>query len=143
MFSATMALNGLIGMGANHDWATHMIGHELTALYGIDHARTLALILPSLLKVQREQKREKLVQYAQRVWNIPLMDHDKMIDAAIANTEDFFNHVGVPTKLKYYKIEKTDFPRIVAQVRTHIPINLGENRDIDEEKILQILDEAY
>jgi NADP-dependent alcohol dehydrogenase len=143
MFSATMALNGIIGMGTNHDWATHMIGHELTALYGIDHARTLALVLPSLLKVQREQKREKLIQYAQRVWNIPLMDHDKMIDAAITNTEDFFNHVGVPTKLKYYKIEKSDFPKIVAQVRNHIPMNLGENRDIDEQKILQILEGAY
>ena len=143
MFCATMALNGLIGCGVTHDWATHMIGHELTALYGIDHARTLAVIHPSLLRLQKDSKKEKLMQYASRVWNIPQGDPDQMIQMAILKTEDFFNSVGVPTKLKFYKIETSDFAKIAAAVRKHIPMNLGENHDIDEAKILAILEGAY
>ena len=70
MWAATMALNGLIGAGVPQDWATHMIGHELTALHGIDHARTLAIVLPALLN-ERRPKRAKLLQYAERVWASP------------------------------------------------------------------------
>jgi len=79
--------------------ATHMIGHELTALYGIDHARTLAIVLPSLLQVQRADKREKLLQYAERVWGIQGGSEDERIDAAIARTRAFFEGVGIPTRL--------------------------------------------
>ena len=68
MWAASMALNGLIGAGVPQDWSTHLIGHELTALYGIDHARTLAIVLPANLQVRRQEKREKLLQYAARVW---------------------------------------------------------------------------
>lgn len=143
MWSATMALNGLIGSGVNHDWATHMMGHELTALYGIDHARTLALIMPSLLRVQKELKKEKLLQFASRVWKLEGPSADKKIDEAINLTEDFFNRMGVPTKLKVYKIQKDDFPKIINAVKSHIPVNLGENRDIDENKMMQILEGAY
>ena len=70
VWSATMALNGIIGAGVPQDWATHMIGHELTALFGIDHGQTLAIVYPALLEVRRNQKRAKLLQYAQRVWHI-------------------------------------------------------------------------
>lgn len=70
VWSATLALNGLIGAGVPQDWATHMIGHELTAMFGIDHGQTLALVYPSVMEVMREQKQAKLVQYAERVWNI-------------------------------------------------------------------------
>ncbi len=143
MFSATMALNGLIGSGVTHDWATHMMGHELTALYGIDHARTLAVILPSLLRVQKESKREKLLQFADRVWDIKGGTPEERITQAINMTEDFFNRMGLPTKLKFYKIEKSDFPKIVEAVQNHIPVSLGENQDIDKEKMLQILEGAF
>ena len=143
MWSATMALNGLIGSGVNHDWATHMMGHELTALYGIDHARTLALILPSLLRVQKDVKKEKLLQFATRVWKLEGGTPESRINEAINLTEDFFNRMGLPTKLKVYKIEKDEFPKIIQAVRSHIPVDLGENGDINEDKMMQILEGAY
>lgn len=143
MFSATMALNGLIGSGVTHDWATHLIGHELTALYGIDHARTLAVILPSLLRVQSESKKEKLLQFAERVWDLEGGKPEDRINQAINMTEDFFNRMGLPTKLKFYKLEKSDFSKIVEAVQNHIPESLGENKDIDREKMFKILEGAY
>ena len=142
MWSATMALNGLIGSGVVHDWATHMIGHELTALYGIDHARTLAVVLPSLLRELKVEKKEKLLQFAKRVWNVQSSTEDKMIEEAITLTEDFFNSLGVPTKLKVYDIKEDDLPKIADAVRSHIPVDLGENQNIDREKIITILKRA-
>lgn len=142
MWCATMALNGLIGAGAVHDWSTHMIGHELTGLFGIDHARTLATILPSVLRVQKEQKKEKLLQYARRVWNIQTPDVDRSIEEAILMTEDFFNSMGLPTKLRVYKVEEKDFGKIIESLRKHIPVNLGENQDIDQARVEEILRKA-
>lgn len=139
MWCATMALNGLIGAGAVHDWSTHMIGHELTGLFGIDHARTLATILPSVLRVQKEQKKEKLLQYARRVWTIQTPDVDRSIEEAILMTEDFFNSMGLPTKLRVYKVEEKDFGKIIESLREHIPVNLGENQDIDQARVEEIL----
>jgi len=101
MWSATMALNGLIGAGVPQDWTTHMIGHELTGAHGIDHARTLSIVLPAVMKVRREEKREKLLQYAERVWHIREGDDDARIDQAIAATETFFEKMGVPTRLSH------------------------------------------
>ncbi|MCO4756281.1 MAG: iron-containing alcohol dehydrogenase [Bacteriovoracaceae bacterium] len=139
MWSATMALNGVIGAGAVHDWSTHMIGHELTALYGIDHARTLAVVLPSLLRVQKDVKKDKLLQFARRVWNVQATDADKAIEEGILLTEDFFNSLGVPTRLGVYKVKEEDIETIVQSLRKHIPANLGENKDIDDEKVQKIL----
>ena len=143
MLSATMALNGIIGIGVDQDWATHQIGHELTALYGIDHARSLAVILPSLLRIQKETKKDKLVQFALRVWNIPTTDSDTMIEKAIQSTENFFKSLGVPTKLSFYKIPKQDFQKITDAVHKHASGNLGENQNLNKERILQILEAAY
>ena len=84
MWSATLALNGLIGAGVPQDWATHMIGHELTGGYGIDHARTLSIVLPAVMKIKRDAKREKLLQYAARVWQLNDGSEDARIDEAIA-----------------------------------------------------------
>lgn len=139
MWSATMALNGLIGVGVVQDWATHMIGHELTALYGIDHARTLALVLPSLLRELKEQKEEKLLQFASRVWKLDTTNKDQAIEQAINLTEDFFNKVGVPTKLKVYNISAEELPKIADAVASHIPVSLGEERNIDRAMIIKIL----
>ena len=100
MWVATQALNGLIGAGVPQDWATHLIGHELTAQHGIDHARTLAIVLPSLLEVQREHKRDKLLQYASRVWGIEEGDEAQRIDAAIDRTRAFFERLGIDTRLR-------------------------------------------
>lgn len=130
MWVATMALNGLIGAGVPQDWATHMIGHELTAAHGIDHARTLAIVLPSLLNVQREQKREKLLQYAARVWQIDSGTEDQRIDEAIRRTVQFFESLGVKTRLADYELGTEAIDNIVAQLEVHGMTKLGERKDI-------------
>jgi NADP-dependent alcohol dehydrogenase len=139
MWAATNALNGHIGNGVVQDWATHMIGHEITALYNIDHARTLALILPSLLRVQKDSKKKKLVQFAERVWKISGGTPETRIEEAINRTEDFFNSVGLPTRLKVYKLGENEVEEIITSLKSHIPGNLGENQDLDETKIREIL----
>jgi len=90
MWTATMALNGLIGVGVPQDWSTHMIGHELTALYGLDHAQTLAVVLPALMQQQRQQKRDKLLQYGRRVFQLQHLDEERLIDETISHTRQFF-----------------------------------------------------
>ena len=130
MWVATLALNGLIGAGVPQDWATHMIGHELTALYHIDHARTLAIVLPSLLEVQRQHKREKLLQYAQRVWNINDGSEDHRIDQAIACSRQFFESLGIKTRLSDYGLGAQAIDDVVAQLEAHGMSALGERRNI-------------
>ena len=131
MWTATQALNGLIGAGVPQDWATHMIGHEITALYGLDHAQTLAIVLPNLLQQRRDAKRAKLLQFAARVWDIHSGTEDERIDAAIAHTRAFFESVGVKTRLSDYGIGANAVDRIVAQLEAHGMKKLGEHRDID------------
>lgn len=139
MWATTQALNGLIGSGVVHDWSTHMIGHELTALFGIDHARSLAVVLPSLLREQKNHKKDKLIKFAKNVWKLEIEDENDLIEKAILLTEDFFNSVGVPTKLKIYKIGESDINNVIESLRKHIPVNLGENQDIDQDKVKRIL----
>jgi NADP-dependent alcohol dehydrogenase len=143
MWAATLALNGLIGVGVPQDWATHMIGHEITAMHGVDHAQTLAIVLPALLKVQREGKREKLLQYAARVWQETDGSEDARIDAAIARTEKFFNDVGAPTRLSAYGIERGSIEKIVGQLEKHGFTRLGERGDLSLDKIRKILEIAF
>ncbi|MEI7613190.1 MAG: alcohol dehydrogenase [Betaproteobacteria bacterium] len=127
MWTATMALNGLIGAGVPNDWATHMLGHELTALHGLDHAQTLAVILPAMLQVRREEKREKLLQYAERVWGLHADDDEARIDLAIEHTRLFFESLGVATRLADYGIGKDAIPALLAQLERHGMVTLGEN----------------
>jgi len=131
MWTASLALNGLIGAGVPQDWATHMIGHELTALYDIDHARTLAIVLPALLDVQRDKKRAKLLQYAQRVWGIDAGSEDERIDAALAATRHFFEILGIPTRLAAYGLGTAAVNAVVGQLGAHGMTRLGEHGDID------------
>ncbi|EZP38826.1 iron-containing alcohol dehydrogenase [Janthinobacterium lividum] len=142
MWTATLALNGLIGAGVPQDWATHMIGHELTALYDIDHARTLALVLPALLDVQREQKRGKLLQYGERVWNITEGSDDERIDTAIARTRAFFEGLGIPTRLSAYQLGQEAVEAVLTQLEAHGMTSLGEHRDIDLARSRRILEAA-
>ena len=102
MWSCTLALNGLIQQGVPGDWAIHMMGHELTALFGIDHARTLAVVTPSHYKYNFEAKKEKLAQYAERVWNVTEGNQEDKAYAAIEKTEAFFHQLGIDTKLSHY-----------------------------------------
>ncbi len=126
MWSATMALNGLIGCGVPGDWSVHSIGHELTALHKIDHARTLAIVLPGLWKVLKEEKKEKLLQYGRRVWNINEGTESECINAAIARTAEFFESLGIPTHLSDYGINAGTIDEIVRRFEKRGWLNLGD-----------------
>jgi NADP-dependent alcohol dehydrogenase len=140
MWTATLALNGLIGAGVPQDWATHMIGHELTALYGLDHAQTLAVVLPAMLRVRREAKREKLLQYAARVWNIVEGNEDDRIEQAIARTEAFFREVGVGTRLPDYQLGADAIEPVVKALEAHRMVKLGEHRDVTPDVSRKVLE---
>ncbi|EOC1302961.1 alcohol dehydrogenase [Cronobacter dublinensis] len=130
MWAATQALNGLIGAGVPQDWATHMLGHELTAMHGLDHAQTLAVVLPALWNEKRNEKRAKLLQYAGRVWNITEGSDDERIDAAIAATRRFFETMGAPTRLRDYGLDGSSIPALLAKLDEHGLTALGEHQDI-------------
>lgn len=139
MWVATLALNGLTAAGVPQDWSTHLVGHELTALYGLDHAQTLAIILPSMLQVRKAQKREKLLQYAERVWGLRDGSEDQRIDAAIKQTRAFFERVGVATRLSNYQLDDSCIDPVLAQLETNGMIALGEHQDITPEVCRQVL----
>jgi NADP-dependent alcohol dehydrogenase len=142
MWSATMALNGLIGAGVPQDWSTHMIGHELTGAFGIDHARTLSIVLPAVMKVRKEQKREKLLQYATRVWQITEGDDNARIDKAIRLTEEFFETMQVPTRLSDVDLGSKDIDLLIERLEQHGMTALGENNDITLAVSREILTQA-
>jgi NADP-dependent alcohol dehydrogenase len=142
MWAATMALNGLIGAGVPQDWATHMIGHELTALHHIDHARTLAIVLPALLNECRDAKRAKLLQYGERVWGISTGSENERISAAIAKTRDFFERMGIATRLSAYGLDASDIDLLIAQLEAHGMTQLGEHSDITPAVSRRILEAA-
>ncbi|WP_029590395.1 alcohol dehydrogenase [Franconibacter pulveris] len=142
MWAATMALNGLIGAGVPQDWATHMLGHELTAMHGLDHAQTLAVVLPALLNEKREQKREKLLQYAERVWNLREGGEEARIDAAINATRHFFEQMGTPTRLSAWGLDGSTIPALLAKLEEHGMTQLGEHRDITLEVSRRIYEAA-
>jgi len=140
MWCATLALNGLIGVGVPQDWATHMIGHELTVMHGLDHAQTLAVVLPSVLTVKKEQKTAKLLQYAERVWGICDGDDSERIDMAIEKTRSFFESLQVKTRLSDYGIKEESISKLVAQLEQHGMVKLGEKKNITPEISRTILE---
>jgi NADP-dependent alcohol dehydrogenase len=142
MWAATLALNGLIGAGVPQDWATHMIGHELTALHNIDHARTLAIVLPAMLNERRVQKRAKLLQYGERVWSIRSGSDDERITAAIAQTRDFFERMGIPTRLSAYGLGAEAIDVVVRQLEEHGMTQLSEHRDVTPAVSRRVLEAA-
>lgn len=142
MWSATQALNGLIACGVPSDWTTHMIGHEITALHGLDHAQTLAIILPAVMAIKKKDKQEKLLQYAERVWGINSGSVDARIDAAIGKTRDFFESVGVPTRFGSYKLTYEDVGVIPERLVNQGMSQLGERKNTTFEVVVTILQEA-
>lgn len=139
MWSATMALNGLIAVGVPQDWATHMIGHELTAYHGIDHARTLAIVLPGVMQIKREQKKEKLLQLGERVWGVTNGTDDQRIDQTIQKTVEFFESVGIPTRLPAYSVPKETITTISDRFRQR-GYKIGEKANIGPQEIELILE---
>ncbi len=142
MWSATCALNGFIGTGVPQDWSTHMIGHEITALFGIAHGRTLAIILPHLLRERKDKKKAKLLQYAERVWGITTGSDENKIDKAIDNTEAFFNSLGIITNLSHYGIDTTGVDKVVSNLEKMGMTALSETRDLDLDTVKKILTAA-
>lgn len=142
MWCATQALNGLIGCGVPQDWATHALGHELTALYGIDHAQSLAVVLPGMMNQQRERKRAKLLQYGERVWGIRSSDgdDDARAEQAIARTDEFFRSLGVGTRLSDYNIP-AEAAEVVAERLAKRGMKLGEHGNMGEKEIQEILNQ--
>jgi NADP-dependent alcohol dehydrogenase len=139
MWAATMALNGLLSCGVATDWATHRIGHELTALFEIDHARTLAIIWPGLMRKMKNEKGEKLLQFARQVWKINNGTPDERIEKAIKKTEDFFNSMGIPTRLSDYNLNDGDVEKVVENLIRNKQTELGEHKTVTPEKVREIL----
>jgi NADP-dependent alcohol dehydrogenase len=144
MWSCTMALNGLIQKGVPTDWAVHAMGHELTALYGIDHARTLAIIAPSHYRFNFEAKKEKLAQYAERVWNITEGILEEKATAAIDRTEAFFNQMGIDTTLSAYT---EDYHGTAEEINKRFTnrgwTGLGEHQSLTPANVEEIVKMAY
>jgi len=144
MWSCTMALNGLIQKGVPTDWAVHAIGHELTALFGIDHARTLAVIAPSHYKFNFEDKKEKLAQYGERVWNITEGSTEDKAHAAIEKTVAFFHELGIDTKLSDYTKDYEGTAEKISQRFTDRGwTGLGEHQTLSPDKVEKIVKMAY
>lgn len=139
MWSATMALNGLIGVGVPQDWATHMIGHELTAFHGIDHAQTLAIVLPGVMHIQRNLKKDKILQLGERVWGITEGNEDSKINQTIQKTVEFFESLGIRTRLPEYQVPLETIDTICTRFEKR-GFKIGEKADIGPAEIRMILE---
>ncbi|MBR5455030.1 MAG: iron-containing alcohol dehydrogenase [Rikenellaceae bacterium] len=138
MFSATMALNGYIAQGVTEDWATHMIGHELTALAGVTHGASLAIVLPATMSVLREQKQGKILQYGERIWGITEGTVEERVEQAIARTREFFASLGLAVTLTEAGVPESVIDTI-AERFTKIGAGYGEAGNVNGEIARQIL----
>ena len=144
MWSCTMALNGLIQKGVTSDWAVHMMGHELTAQFGIDHARTLAVIAPSHYRYNFEAKKEKLAQYAERVWNVTEGSLEEKANQGIEHLEKFFQSLGIATKLSDYTENYEGTAELVEKTFLDRKwLALGERGIVKPEDAKKIVEMAY
>ncbi|WP_276495722.1 iron-containing alcohol dehydrogenase [Pontibacter litorisediminis] len=139
MWAATMALNGVIRVGVPTDWATHYIAHELTALHGIDHARTLAIVFPALLRYKSESKKEKLLQYGERVWGVGSGTEDERLEATLQATIAFFESLGIKTRLSDYEVGEDTIRTIIRRFEERGVKDLGERADIQIQDVKEIL----
>ena len=142
MWAQNLALNGLIAQGVPQDWTTHYIGHELTALFGIDHARSLAIGLPAVMQARRAQKAEKIAQLGTRVFGIQGATNDEIIDRTIDKTVSFFEELGIPTRLSAYGLGEEVIPQVVAKLKASRRLRMGERLDITPDEAGKILARA-
>ncbi len=136
MLLANQALNGFIGSGMTQDWATHYIGHELTAFYGLDHGQSLAVVQPQLLRVQKEQKQEKLLQLGKNVFGV-----NTDSESVIVSLEELYKSVGISTNLNDYNIDDKVIAKVIPSLEAHGMSAIGEHGDITldvSEKILNM-----
>ena len=139
MLSATMGLNGFLALGVTQDWCTHMIGHELTALHGLTHGATLAIVFPGTLRVLREQKKGKILQYGERIWNITSGSDDERIEKTIAKTEEFFASLGLSTRLHQENIGEATIAEIERRFNERKE-TFGENANVTGSVARKILE---
>ncbi len=139
MWCATMALNGLIGAGVPTDWATHYIGHELTALHGLDHAQTLAIVMPGMWQVLKEEKKEKLLQYGERIWNITTGTEDERVMEAIHKTEAFYHSLDVKTRLIDYNVPEETIETIAIRFDKRMWRAFGDRRLVTPDVVRKVL----
>lgn len=139
MLCATTGLNGFISMGVSQDWATHMIGHELTALQGLTHGVTLAIVYPGLLRTLKKQKEAKLLQYGARIWGITQGTPEERADRAIEKTEDFFRSLGLPTRLEEAHIDESTIKEIERRFNERNAA-YGEEKNVNAKKAREILE---
>ncbi|MDP3435994.1 MAG: iron-containing alcohol dehydrogenase, partial [Bacteroidales bacterium] len=142
MLSATMALNGFISMGVTQDWATHMIGHELTALHGLTHGHTLTILLPGTMWVMRNEKGEKIIQFGKRVFGVDIQDRDEAILETIRRTEDLFLMLGFKIKLSENGVTQKTIDEIERRF-TERNYKLGENRSVTPTVAREILERVF
>lgn len=144
MWSCTLALNGLIQKGVPGDWAVHLMGHELTALFGIDHARTLAIVAPSHYRFNFEAKKEKLAQYGKRVWGLTGDNIDEVAKAAIVKTEEFFHSMDIKTTLSEYTEDyKGTAEKISGRFTARGWNGIGEHKSLTPADVQQIVEMSY
>ena len=139
MLSATMGLNGFLALGVTQDWCTHMIGHELTALHGLTHGATLAIVFPGTLRVLREQKKGKILQYGERIWNITSGSDDERMEKTIAKTEEFFASLGLSTRLHQENIGEATIAEIERRFNER-RVAFGENANVTGSVARKILE---
>lgn len=139
MWAATWGLNGWINCGVEQDWATHMIGHELTAFYGLDHGQTLAIVLPGVMEIMKKQKAKKICQLGREVFAINEENDDKQIELTIKAVEHFFNKVGVKTRLSDYGLGNEAIGKVVKRFEER-RWKVGEKQNIDFNKVREILE---
>lgn len=139
MLSATMGLNGFLALGVTQDWCTHMIGHELTALHGLTHGATLAIVFPGTLRVLKEQKKGKILQYGERIWNINSGSDDERIEKTIAKTEEFFASLGLSTRLHQENIGEATIAEIERRFNER-KVAFGENANVTGSVARKILE---
>lgn len=139
MWSATMALNGLIGAGVPQDWSSHKIGHELTAFHGIDHARTLAIVFPGIMDVMRSSKKDKILQYGERIWGIYDGTPEQRIDQAIEKTITFFESLGLPVRLSDYGVTSKTIEKIRERFKQR-ETRMGEHKNVDFNVVAEVLE---
>lgn len=140
MWCATMALNGMISCGVPGDWSIHSIGHELTVIHNIDHARTLAVVLPGLWTILKDEKREKLLQFGERIWNITAGSDDERIENTILKTVEFFESLGVKTRMEDYNVTVYTIDKIVKRFEERGWKALGDRELITPDVVRRVLE---
>lgn len=137
MWCATNALNGTINLGVPTDWSSHALGHEITLNHGIDHGRTLSIVLPAMMKVRKNQKWDKLVQYGKRVWGLD-GEENEVVEQAIINTEKFFSSLGAPTRFSDVGLGEEVIPALVEGLKRHKKVALCEHGDVTPEVAYEV-----